>query len=107
MTFASKLNSDTPQSLWAEQEALGARLMLTIPFKSSTKDMEGFVSVLGSDNTEPNNLPVLSICVAKPSGGAILSTIVFSSQSSYLDFIDAIHLDAYRFFSTSSSRLLS
>lgn len=95
MSFTSKLDSETPQSLWAKQEEIGARMMLTMPFGSSVDKMEGFISVLG----DKNSLPVLTFCIKKPSGGAIASTIVFSSQGEYIEFIDRIHLDSYLVFS--------
>ena len=48
MTFAVPAIEKTPQSLLKEQIDLGARLMLTIPFGSSTDVMDGFVTVMGS-----------------------------------------------------------
>lgn len=91
MTFASPINSETPQTLWEKQLALGARMMLTIPFGSSMKDMQGFISVMGDEGAD---LPVLTMCVEKPTGGAIVSTIVFPSSKRYLKFIDSIHVDS-------------
>ena len=102
MTVAAKLNDETPQSIWDEQKDLGGRLLLTIPFGSSPEDMQGFISTLGKDNFEPAPFPVLTFCVAKPSGGAIVSTIVFTSSDLFLDFVDKIHYDAYATFERKS-----
>lgn len=103
MSFSSKLNKETPQSLWSEQQSLGARLMTTIPFGSKVENMSGFISVMGSAKEGSEFLlPVLTICVEKPSGGAIASTIVFPSQETYFKFIDSIHLDAYTCFEASN-----
>ena len=75
MTFAAPVNEKTPQSVLKEQLDMGARLMLTIPFGSSVEDMEGFVSVMGSKDVHD---PVMTLCIGKPTGGCILSTIVFT-----------------------------
>jgi hypothetical protein len=98
MTFAAKLDKETPQSIWEEQEGLGGRLLLTIPFHSSIDDMQGFISVLGQDENMDAPFPVLTFCIAKPSGGAIASTVVFPTADLYLDFIDKLHCDAYSVF---------
>jgi hypothetical protein len=92
MTFAVPASEKTPQSLFKEQSDLGARLMLTIPFGSSTEDMEGFVSVMG---TEASHEPVITFCVGKPTGGCIVSTIVFDGTETYSDFIEKLHTDRY------------
>jgi hypothetical protein len=108
MTFASKMNEETPQSLWEQQIELGGRLLLTIPFGSSVEKMQGFISVLGSESIERElSFPVLTFCVEKPSGGAIASTIVFPDQDLYLEFIDKIHMDAYSNFSSSNDLVLN
>jgi hypothetical protein len=97
MTFAVPANERTPQSLFKEQADLGARLMLTIPFGSSTEDMEGFVSVMGSQESHE---PVVTFCVGKPTGGCVVSTIVFDGTRTYSDFIEKIHTDRYINFDT-------
>lgn len=108
MTFASKLDKETPQSLWKDQEALGGRLLLTIPFGSSSEDMQGFVSALGGKEDDKEFFfPVITLCVEKPSGGAVVSTIVFPSQDLYLDFVDKLHVDAYCNFSRSNNLFLN
>lgn len=108
MTFATKLDKDTPQTLWKEQEGLGGRLLTTLPFGSSIEKMQGFISVMGSENDEEGfSFPVLTFCVEKPSGGAIASTIVFPDQDMYLDFIDKFHIDAYSNFSRSNELILN
>ena len=99
MSFSSNLKTETPQSLWSKQEEIGARMMLTLPFGSRVDQMDGFISVLGDKDA----LPVLTICVKKPTGGAIASTVVFSSPGEYIDFIDRIHLDSYLMFSDHTS----
>ena len=98
MTFASKLNEETPQSIWEEQRNLGGRMILTIPFGSDPEDMQGFVSTLGKDDFEPAPFPVLTFCIAKPIGGAIVSTIVFPTSDLFLEFVDKLHCDAYAAF---------
>jgi hypothetical protein len=98
MSFASKLDEETPQSVWEEQEGLGARLLLTIPFGSSMEDMRGFISLLGEESFEDAPFPVITFCVGKPVGGAIVSTIIFPNSDLYLDFIDSLHCDAYAHF---------
>ena len=98
MTFAAKLNEETPQSIWDEQKELGGRLLLTIPFGSSVEEMEGFISTVGKEDYEPAPFPVLTFCVAKPTGGAIASTIVFPTSDLFLDFIDKLQCDAYSAF---------
>jgi hypothetical protein len=95
MTFAAKLDEATPQSVWEEQEGLGGRLLLTIPFGSRIDDMQGFVSMMGEDDFEAAPFPVLTFCIAKPIGGAIVSTVVFPDNDLFLDFIDKMHFDAY------------
>jgi hypothetical protein len=95
MTIAAKLDEETPQSIWEEQEGLGGRILLTIPFEASTDDMRGFVSMVGQEGFGPAPFPVLTFCIAKPSGGAIVSTVVFPTSDLFLDFIDKMHFDAY------------
>ena len=90
MSFASSLDKETPQSLWKEQEALGARLILTIPFGVKPENMLGFVSVMGAID----DFPVLTLCVDKPAGGAIVSTIVFDSSDRYADFLSLLLVDS-------------
>lgn len=97
MTFAVPANEKTPQSLFKEQVDLGARLMLTIPFGASTEDMEGFVSVMGSQESHE---PVITFCVGKPTGGCVVSTIVFDGTNTYSDFIEKLHTDRYINFDT-------
>ena len=92
MTFAAPVNEKTPQSVLKEQLDMGARLMLTIPFGSSVEDMEGFVSVMGSKDIHD---PVMTLCIGKPTGGCILSTIVFDGTKTYSTFIDKLHSDRY------------
>ncbi len=92
MTFAAPVNEKTPQSVLKEQLDMGARLMLTIPFGSSVEDMEGFVSVMGSKDVHD---PVMTFCIGKPTGGCILSTIVFDGTKTYSDFIEKLHSDRY------------
>jgi hypothetical protein len=98
MTFASKLNEETPQSIWEEQQGLGGRMLLTIPFGSDTDDMQGFVSTVGREGFEPAPFPVLTFCIAKPTGGAIVSTVVFPTADLFLEFVDKLHCDAYAAF---------
>jgi len=95
MTVAAKFDEETPQSMWEEQEALGGRILFTIPFNSSIENMQGFISVIGEDDFEPAPFPVLTFCIAKPTGGAIVSTVVFPSPDLFLYFVAKIHLDAY------------
>lgn len=77
-----------------EQRKLGARLLMTIPYDSAIDKMQGFVSVIGGSNND-DLLPVLTICLQNPNGGAIVSTIVFRNDSHYLDFTDKLMTDAY------------
>lgn len=108
MTFASKIDKETPQTLWREQKALGGRLLATIPFGASVEKMQGFISVMGSEGTEEElSFPVITFCIERPSGGAIASTTVFPDQDIYLDFIDKIHIDAYSNFSRSNDLFLN
>ena len=95
MTVAAKFDEETPQSMWEEQEELGGRILFTIPFDSSIKNMQGFISVIGESGFEPAPFPVLTFCVAKPTGGAIVSTVVFPTPDLFLDFVDKIQVDAY------------
>jgi hypothetical protein len=107
VTFASKTDKETPQTLWMDQEGLGGRLLATIPFGSPIQQMQGFISVMGSEDEEDGlPLPVLTICVERPGGGAIASTLVFPDRDIYLDFIDKLHIDAYLNFSRSSDLTL-
>ena len=91
MSFASSSDKETPQTLWADQKKLGGRIILTIPFGSKEEEMQGFVSALGS---KEEGLPVLTICVEKPTGGAVVSTIVFPSSKSYMDFVTTLWSDS-------------
>lgn len=90
MSFSVPLSEKTPQTVWDEQEQLGGRLLLTIPFGSPEDQMDGFISVMGSHN----KLPVISLCVAKPTGGSVLSTVVFPSVELYLGFVSSIQNDS-------------
>mgnify|MGYP003133237821 FL=1 len=92
MTFAVPVPEETPQTLFKKQVDLGARLMLTIPFGSSVEDMEGFVSVMGSADSHE---PVITFCVGKPTGGCVVSTIVFDGTKTYSDFVEKLHNDRY------------
>lgn len=94
MSFSAKIK-ETPQSLLEEQRRLGARLLMTIPYDAPVDKMQGFVSVIGGVHKEDGLLPVLTICLQNPNGGATVSTIVFRSDSHYLDFIDKLMTDAY------------
>jgi len=94
LSFSAKIK-ETPQSLLEEQERLGARLIMTIPFDSPVDSMQGFVSVMGGNNNDENFLPILTICVQNPNAGATVSTIVFKNDSHYLEFIDKLMTDAY------------
>jgi len=98
MTIAAKLNEETPQSIWDEQEGLGGRILLTIPFGVDIENMQGFVSTVGKDGHDPAPFPVLTFCIAKPTGGAIVSTIVFPTSDLFLEFVDKMHYDAYASF---------
>ena len=95
MTFAAPLKEKTPQSVLEKQLDMGGRLMLTIPFGVSVEKMQGFVSVLGSKEIHQ---PVMTICVGKPAGGSVISTIVFDSNERYLEFIERIQMDRMMFF---------
>ena len=91
MSFASTLGRETPQTVWRTQEALGARLMLAIPFGARVDDMLGFISVMGDKDL---GLPVLTLCVDRPTGGAIVSTVVFDSTDRYTDFVSRLLVDS-------------
>jgi hypothetical protein len=95
MTFAVPAKEETPQSVLEKQLEMGGRLMLTIPFGVPTEEMQGFVSVMGSKEIYQ---PVMTICVAKPTGGSIVSTIVFDSTERFTEFIDKIHMDRMMYF---------
>ena len=92
MTFAVPVNEKTPQSVLKEQLDMGARLMLTIPFGSTINNMEGFISVMGAKNVHD---PVMTFCVGKPTGGCVVSTIVFDNSKTYSTFIEKLHNDRY------------
>lgn len=92
MTFAVPVPEETPQTLFEKQINLGARLMLTIPFGASVDEMQGFVSVMGSKESHE---PVITFCVARPTGGCVVSTIVFDGTRTYSDFIEKLHNDRY------------
>ena len=92
MTFAAPIDEKTPQSVLKEQLDMGARLMLTIPFGSTINNMEGFISVMGAKNIHD---PVMTFCVGKPTGGCIVSTIVFDNSKTYSSFIEKLHNDRY------------
>ena len=96
MTFAAPVNEKTPQSVLKEQLDMGARLMLTIPFGSSVEDMEGFVSVMGSKDVHD---PVMTLCIGKPTGGCILSTILFVILSSINSSKDSLIVSLTKFLS--------
>jgi len=95
MTFAAPVKEQTPQSILKEQLDMGARLMLTIPFGVPTEDMRGFVSVMGSKEI---HLPVMTICVAKPAGGSVVTTIVFDSVERYVELLERVEMDRMMFF---------
>ena len=95
MTFAVPANDRTPKSVLEEQLDMGARLMLTIPFGVSIEEMEGFVSIMGSKEIHQ---PVVTLCVAKPTGGCVVSTIVFDSTERFTEFVDKVHMDRMMYF---------
>lgn len=94
MSFSVKI-PETPEQLLKEQEDLGARLMMTIPYGSPVDKMQGFVSVIGGESHKKNMLPVLTLCVRSPNSSSVVSTIVFKDDDHYLDFIDKLLSDAY------------
>ena len=102
MSIAAKLDGDTPQSIWEDLDSFGARILMTIPFNSSIEKMQGFVSIMGSGSGN-DSIPTLTLCVSKPSGGAIVSTIVCPSSDNYLDFADKLYTDAYTSFERKES----
>jgi hypothetical protein len=93
--MAVKDDIETPQSLWAELNEMNGRILLTIPFGATQEDMQGFISIVGESSAEEDTLPVMTFCIAKPSGGIIISTIVYQGGRQYLDFVDRIYTDAY------------
>ena len=95
MTFAAPLKEETPQSVLEKQLDMGARLMLTIPFGVPTEEMQGFVFIMGSKEIHQ---PVMTICVGKPTGGSIVSTIVFDSTERYIDLLERIQMDRMMYF---------
>ena len=97
MTFAVPVSEKTPQSVLKEQIDMGARLMLTIPFGSSVEKMEGFISIMGAKDVHD---PVVTFCIGKPTGGCILSTIVFDNLKTYSTFIEKLHNDRYMNFAS-------
>ena len=97
MSFASKLNKETPQSIWKELNEMGSKIMFTIPFEETSDKMSGFCAVTGNQETE---YPILTFCVEKPTGGCIVSTIVFPSIDSYYKFTEKIYSDSIKRFSS-------
>ena len=95
MTFAAPVKEETPQSVLEKQLEMGGRLMLTIPFGVPTEEMQGFVSIMGSKEIHQ---PVMTICVAKPTGGSVISTIVFDSTERYLNLLERIEMDRMMYF---------
>ena len=90
MTFSSKLPNETPQSVWAELNNAGARILLTIPFGVPTDKMAGFISICG----DKDSLPVLTMCVETPKQNkCIVSTIVYPSIREYETFVEKMLLD--------------
>lgn len=94
LSFGTKLK-ETPQSILEDQFKIGGRLIMTIPFGSSIEKMQGFVSVIGGTSNNEETLPILTICVQSANLKSTVSTIVFNSDSHYLDFIDRLSSDAY------------
>ncbi len=94
MSFSAKIK-ETPQSIIEEQRKLGARLLMTIPYDCTIDKMQGFISVIGGHQNNDGLLPVLTICLQNPNGGATVSTIVFRNDSHYLEFTDKLMTDAY------------
>ena len=95
MSFAAKLNTETPQTVWKELEAMGSEIMFTIPFKEEVASMAGFCSVTGNEESE---YPILTFCVEKPTGGCVVSTIVFPSIDLYSDFAEKLYSDSVKRF---------
>jgi hypothetical protein len=101
--MATKKEGQTPRDILEELVSMGGRLLMTIPFGSSVDDMQGFMSIVGEGEGE-GSIPTLTFCVSKPKGGAIISTIVYPSSDSYLDFADRMYVDAYTKFSREGSK---
>lgn len=95
MTFSSKLPKETPQTLWSSLKKNNSRLILTIPFGSKPKDMQGFVSVTGNGN----ELPLLTICVQNVlQDKCTVTNMVFTDVKTYTDFIDGLFIDSRKNF---------
>ena len=92
--FSSKVK-DTIQDLILEQKDMGSRFIETIPYGSSIDNCKGFISVTGKDS----ELPVLTFCIAKPSGGSIITNMVFNSVSHFEKFASTMLTDAVSNFS--------
>tara|TARA_B100000131_G_scaffold323253_1_gene380979 strand:+ start:1408 stop:1725 length:318 start_codon:yes stop_codon:yes gene_type:complete len=97
MSIAAKTDIDTPQTVWDDIESFGGRLLMTIPFNSSVDKMKGFIAIMGEGSGE-DSVPTLTLCVSKPTGGAIISTVVCPNSDNYLDFADKLYTDAYTSF---------
>ena len=90
MSFASKIKEETPQTLWEKLKEFDSRILFTIPFNEEESKMSGFCSVTGDLEIE---FPILTLCVEKPTGGCVVSTIVFPSSEEYSKFVEKIYID--------------
>ena len=69
--------------MWSTLKEKNSRMLLTIPFGSSTKEMKGFVSVTGEDEELS-----LTICVQNVHKEKYpVTNMVFPDTKTYLDFV--------------------
>ena len=95
MSFSANIPKETPQTLWSTLKEKNSRMLLTIPFGSSTKEMKGFVSVTGEDE----ELPLLTICVQNVhKEKCTVTNMVFPDTKTYLDFVDRLFVDSRKNF---------
>ena len=94
-SVAASVPEKKPIDVLNEQIEMGGRILTLIPFDSTVESASGFVSILGNQDTE---LPVLTLCVAKPNGGCIVSAVVFPSNREYSSFSEKLYVDCIQNF---------
>lgn len=95
MSFSANIPKETPQTLWSTLKEKNSRMILTIPFGSSPKDMKGFVSVTGEDE----ELPLLTICVQNVNKNkCTVTNMIFPDVKTYSDFVDRLFVDSRKNF---------
>lgn len=94
-SVAATIPEKKPVDILNEHIEMSGRILSLIPFGSTIDEAKGFISILGNRSIE---LPVLTLCVEKPNGGSVVSSIVFPSNNEYISFAEKLYIDSVQNF---------